>query len=417
MKAFYIELRRSPLRWWLPAFLLLAMLMLFGRSTAWIGVWPQASAAAQLPFSYIGPALAAGAAWSAGRCLRIGSVDHLQATARRRWQVEAVHLAATITYGIAVLLVTAAVAAAFSIPDAGPGFLWAGYLVLAGSMLVTCAAIGHLVGRWSRPGIGPALLTGLGTFALFNLTERGPFGFMVLSGPPQLRLSAAALAARIALAACLVVLAVAVPPWRDRITSRAPATSRATSAIAAVMAVIVSIALIAAAGPLRVPRTPPSEPLCSTTTPRVCVWPENRKYLPELAAMAERLNQLPGDLITVPDTFYERGLRTSDSQVDFIITEGSWSAVPSITGAIVDATLPPACLVTGENAERKYQAIFEIVEWLNRRMYGGDPPAGVRGGPPGVDLAMIREVLQSPDADQATWVRQRLDTIKAVPCE
>lgn len=61
IRAFWIELRRSPLRWALPVLIAIELGMLFGRNTDWIGVWPQASAAAQVPVAEMAILLSAAA--------------------------------------------------------------------------------------------------------------------------------------------------------------------------------------------------------------------------------------------------------------------------------------------------------------------------------------------------------------------
>jgi hypothetical protein len=148
MGLYLVELRRSPLRWWLPVFVLVDVAAVFGRSQWWIGVWPQASAAAQIPSLFFAPVLAAGAAWSASRARRYRMTDQLAAAALPGWRVEVVQLAATLTYGLVAYLVGMVAAAAVSAPDAGPGFLWPGYVVLGACVIVASAAVGHVAGRF-----------------------------------------------------------------------------------------------------------------------------------------------------------------------------------------------------------------------------------------------------------------------------
>lgn len=107
-RALRVEIRRSPMRWVFPLLLALDLGMLFGRDTLWIGVWPQASVAAQNPAWFIAPVVAASAAWSAGRLSRARASEQLAVAPRPGWQREAVQLTATLVYGWTVLATGAA---------------------------------------------------------------------------------------------------------------------------------------------------------------------------------------------------------------------------------------------------------------------------------------------------------------------
>ncbi|HEY1619339.1 MAG TPA: hypothetical protein VGG25_17085 [Streptosporangiaceae bacterium] len=62
--SFWTELRRSPLRWGLPVLAALYVIVLAGGGQSWGGDWPRASAAVLKPVVFLGPVLAAGAAWA-----------------------------------------------------------------------------------------------------------------------------------------------------------------------------------------------------------------------------------------------------------------------------------------------------------------------------------------------------------------
>ncbi len=59
----------------LPFLLAMELVFLLVRDTGWIGVWPMASATSQIAAAFVAPAMAAAAAWSAGRLRRSGA-DH-----------------------------------------------------------------------------------------------------------------------------------------------------------------------------------------------------------------------------------------------------------------------------------------------------------------------------------------------------
>ncbi|MFF0389246.1 hypothetical protein ACFYS8_11180 [Kitasatospora sp. NPDC004615] len=128
-RAYRTELRRSPLRWVFPVLVAVVLLVLFGRDRSWIGVWSQASAAAQIPAFYLGPAMAGAAAWAAAARRRAGVVVGF-AAARPSWRIEAVQVAAGLTYGLAAYAVGVLTAVAVTVRDGGPGFWWPGYVLL-----------------------------------------------------------------------------------------------------------------------------------------------------------------------------------------------------------------------------------------------------------------------------------------------
>lgn len=76
-----------------------------------------------------------------------------------------------------------------------------------------------------------------------------------------------------------------------------------------IAATILAGLAIIPAGPLQIVRPPPGNPLCSNTRIPVCLWPESVKYLEPASNMAERAADLGNDVLTVPDAFYELGVR------------------------------------------------------------------------------------------------------------
>ncbi|MFD7584353.1 ABC transporter permease [Kitasatospora sp. NPDC059811] len=417
MGVFWLEVRRSPLRWWFPFLVAVDLAVLFGRARWWIGVWPQASVAAQIPAFYFGPALAAVSAWTAGRTARHGLIDQLGASARPRWQAECVQLAVTLGYGILVYLVGAVVAAAVSSPSAGPGFLWPGYLLLGLSLLVICSAIGHLVGSWARSQILAPVLTGVGCLAAITLLGADS-GFFALVGEPFMSVQAVPILLRILFSLAVASAAVmvsrsSVPGFRQK-----QKAMRTLQVLGTLVAVMVAGFAVAAAGPLTSPRTPPKAATCSDTQPRICLWPEDRKYTSQADAMARNLAALPAGLFVMPPVFYERGLRPGQQLQDFYINEGSmWEAAEGISINIVTATVPPGCQPATPAAAQKYfTAAFELATWLSVRMTGGGQPASVHGGPPGVDRAAVTAVATQPESVQTEWVRDRLSTVRNTDC-
>ena len=415
ISALRIELRRSPLRWCLPLLGAVDLAVLLLRSRTWVGVWPEASAAAQLPTLYLGLALAGAAAWISGRTARAEADELLLQMARPAWQRETVTLAATWLYGVVAYAIGIVVAAAMSVRSAGPGFLWPSYLLLGLSMITLAASVGHLVGRL-LPGRYIAPLIALPVIFLNVAVRVGPdHMFYVLSGAVQLSVSAAGVVSRLAVAVAVAAVAVTLVPVSERHEAkRTP--RRYMPGAAAVIATLAAVMAVFVVGPLRDTRPAPSHPLCSTVKPQVCVWPEDVKYLPSAAAMAVRLGSLPAGLFEVPGTFYEAGLRSPErGPTDFNTTFDTWSVAQNMAFSIhitgVDST---KCTVADSDQQRYFTAVFELDQWLSEHALGGPEPSAIHGGPPDLDRDAIHAVETQPEEQQISWAAQRVATVRSL---
>ncbi|WP_445529982.1 hypothetical protein [Streptomyces cyslabdanicus] len=419
MRILVMELRRSPLRWWFSVLVALDVAVLFGRAQWWIGVWPQASAAAQIPAFYLGPFLAAYAAWASGRIHRLGFEDQHTAGTRPRWQVEGVHIAAVAVYGGGAYVAGAVVAAAVSYRDAGPGFLWPSYLLLGAALIVLCIAVGHIAGHWFPSGFATPVVSGLACFVAVTMTG-GPLkaGLFVLSGAPAVEVTPERLAMRWGLALSAVAVAVLTP---RRLLGYAGARGKLLVRLLAIGSSALAVACLAGVlttGPVQTARANPSAPMCTRTEPKICVWPEERMYIPRLEAMARRVSELP-PFIKSPSVFHEEGLKGDEAQdIDFSIFEGSmWEVADSMSIAISRASTPPFCQAANSSAEdRRMMAYFELDSWLAARISGAGQPSGIHGGPPGVDQGAIARLIKQSGPAQEDWAKKRIKVIEGTRC-
>ncbi|WP_371516601.1 hypothetical protein [Kitasatospora sp. NBC_01300] len=422
---YWMELRRSPLRWWFPLLIAADLGTLFGRSRWWIGQWVQTSVQVQIPAFYFAPLLAAAAAWAAGRTVRHHLDAQLAISARPRWQVDLTQLSATLTYGLVAYGVGAVVAVVASYPKAGAGFLWPSYLLLGSALLISFASVGHLVGLWVKSQFTGPLIAGLGTMVL--IAWAGPpsaLGLYVINGAPFQKVAVPALLARCLVAVLLVAAAGLVRRHSLLSTSRiwAGAASRvmAVSICALLCAALVGLV---ATSPVQVPRAAPNRPVCTDGAPTLCLWPEDKVYLPKAQTMAEHMRQLPSGMFTVPTAFYERGLRGDAAHMyeDFYILEGSmWDSSETMAGGIMSASRPtsPGCGFppSSRMTPEFIHSSGELNMWLAMRIFGGGQPAGMHGGPPGVDLDAIAHVLTEPEGTQAQWAQQRVEAVHYAYC-
>ncbi len=432
--AFWAELRRSPLRWWLPVLAGMHLIVVSGGFRGWLGVWPRASAEALRPVVLLGPVLAAGAAWAGARSGLPGVPDRLRGLARAGWVADAAQLASSVVIGLGGYLAGVVYVAWASFSQAGPGFLWPGYLLLGAAATVACAAIGHVTGRITRSRFGAPVAAGAGCLvlmmafsSLLGLTAQGDPYF----GDPAFSVAPGAIVIRALLAFGLAAAAVTVPSLLGRSQWR-PARGRWLAGVLAVTAVVAGAALLPAQQVLAV-RAAPADPACSATVPRVCVWPEDRPYLKALTALALRARQLPQGLFRVPGTFYEQGLRpgtlfpvpsgpVSLSLDGISLSDGSiWLVASEMEAAIYANTFGSQSCLPQSMSQAAWDKLDRsdllLTQWLTTRIYGGAQPPAVSGGPPGVDPAAISQLAQEPEPAQAAFARDQAKVQAQYDCK
>ncbi|MFE6084471.1 ABC transporter permease [Streptomyces virginiae] len=423
LNAYRIELRRSPLLTAFPVMIAVDLLVLFGRSRYWIGVWPEASVAAQVVTLFLGPVLAGVSAWQAGRSSRVGMPETLLAAARPNWRIEAARLAATLTLGFLAYAIGCLTAAVISFSEAGPGFLWPSYLLLGASTLIIFASVGHLAGRWWPSATFTPIVCALGCFISMLAL---PIKFNVLAGPPDQHLRPLPVAVRMLFALALATLAVTAPRLRTSAERQMP--RRATSpyirsvAIGSTAASFIALAALLPSGELRVERpASATAPVCDRAeegAPQVCVWPEHRKYLPELTAMAQRLGQPVQPSLKSPEEFYEFGLRrTKWGDRGFDIAEGH---VRTAAIAMADQVFTQSLgiCIPPQNETRAWQAMDNIHLWLEYRSTGQDPAVADQGlHMEGVSAAQreATKATRMPAAEQQKWLAEERSHIERGP--
>ncbi|MGW2893125.1 DUF7224 domain-containing protein [Streptomyces sp. NPDC001212] len=429
VRIYLIELRRSPLLIALPLMIVIDLLVLFGRSRYWIGVWSEASAASQVTTLFLGPVLAAVSAWQAGRSSRSEMPAFLLASARQAWYAEAARLAATLTLGLGAYGVGCVIAAIASLPEAGGGFLWPSYLLVGVATLTMYAAVGHLIGRiWPSPAFTPVVCA-LGGFILFLVVGQA-YGLFVLSGAPDTIVRHDAVAARLFLASVLLVIAVVAPVGRRFRNSGETSFYPIPLGVRCVFAFSLPLCFIAFAGllfagPLREARSATANNmLCdrvSVDTPRVCVWRDHGKYLPSLTRMAERLDQIPQEWIKVPPIFYESGLRpTPLGDRGFEIAEGHVRAAAiAMASQVSMESLGMGQCLPPETASRAWRAVDRIDLWLEYRAMGESPTKADAGlhmeGMSDAKQAAARIVAAS-ESDQQQWVKEERTYVREAGC-
>ncbi|WP_234314175.1 MULTISPECIES: DUF7224 domain-containing protein [unclassified Streptomyces] len=253
-----------------------------------------------------------------------------------------------------------------------------------------------------------------------------PIKFNVLAGPPDQHLRPLPVAVRMLFALALATVAVTAPRLRTSAERQMP--RRATSAyirgvaIGSTAASFIALAALLPSGELRVERpASATSPVCDRAeegAPQVCVWPEHRKYLPELTAMAQRLGRPVQPSLKAPEEFYEFGLRrTQWGDRGFDIAEGH---VRTAAIAMADQVFTQSLgiCIPPQNETRAWQAMDNIHLWLEYRSTGQDPAVADQGlHMEGVSAAQreATKATRMPAAEQQKWLAEERSHIVRGP--
>ncbi|MFI9249420.1 ABC transporter permease [Streptomyces sp. NPDC053069] len=426
LSIFRMELRRSPVLTALPVLIAVDLAVLFGRTRYWVGVWPEASAAAQMVTLFLGPVLAAIAAWQAGRASRAQMPESLLAAARPGWQIESARLAATLTLGFTAYAVGCLVAAAVSLPDAGPGFLWPSYILMGANTLILFAAAGHLAGRWSPSPAFTPVVCALGGFVVMMGVGQN-LGLFVLSGTPDQMLRLQPIAVHFAFAAALTVLAVTLPrphAATGRLPRWPPSVVQRLSVVVPAAGAAFALVAVPAAGEVRAERPATAvRPLCGKVAgvpSQVCVWPEHRKYLADLVSMAGHVSRIPQPWIKMPRRMSEYGLMpTSMGDGGFDVTEGHVRTAAIAMSNSVFYTSFPKCRPPAERRDAWQLAKDRVTLWLEYRAMAEDPGVADAGlSMSGVSQAQAdaAAAVRMPESAQRKWTAQQFTVLRTSGC-
>ncbi|HEY1619338.1 MAG TPA: hypothetical protein VGG25_17080 [Streptosporangiaceae bacterium] len=318
--------------------------------------------------------------------------------------------------GLGGYLIGVAYVAFVSFSEAGQGFLWPGYVLLGAAATVACAAIGHGVGRATGSRFGAPAAAGAGCLvlmmafsSLIGLTSDGNAAL----GDPAYSVAADALAARVLLAIGLALTAVLVAPLLSAGHDLwVPALRRWAAGAFSVAVVVAAVVVMPLSQNVLEARATPAEPLCSATVSKVCLWPEDRKYLGDVTALALRAERLPA-LFRVPSAFYEQGLQPRTDAGDFSLDNGSvsdglmWFVAATMEGDVWASTFGSRACFPPSMSEASYSklqhAALLLTQWLTTRIFGGVQPSAVFGGPPGVDPVAVGHLAEEPEATQAAF--------------
>ena len=409
-------LRLSPL-----IAVILVGLMLVDRHQ-WAGVWPEASAALTSPLLFLAPVLAGLSSWEVRRRERGGKQLRSEA-----WVVPL--LVVQLLAGGVVVLAGCVCAVAVNLGSSAPaGFLWPAYVVMALVAVSEAVAVGVLLGRLGGPVWFSPIVSTLLVFLRLVLTQGQVVGSpetrlarVFLAGHAWTGISAAATAVAVVEAVAVACLAVTLPRALRHLRAGRSRTAYPLSRQQRSCRVVGGVVLVAAlvlvlVGPaVTYERPSPSDPLCTDTRMRVCVWPEDAARLPGLAELAARA-QTEAELLGVSLPDHLSAYLAEPDSFDFIIeSDQLWFAASSIAGVVAGAVVSYECIppATDPQSEAYYRAFYELERFVELDLQGRTRPAGM-GDTTGVDGEAVAKAWASDPQQRADWVAQRVERLREI---
>lgn len=421
MSIFWLHLRSSALRWWIGPLLVLDLAMLFLRTDYWMGIWPEAGAAAQVPGFFLSLVGVSAAAWTSGARSRQHVDEQLSAASLSTVRIEAARMAVVLFVVIVPYVVGAVVAAAVTLPQGAPGVgQYFAYVALGLVGLLLATGWGWLLGRL-LPGRFAAV-TALLSWLIVGYVLSDTTGMLAISGPPRREVSVEAVTVRgfVAVLFCLSLLAL---PFR-----RSAAGVRLTPAVVAVPVTTLGVAVTLLSTQPVVERPIPRAVPCVQGEIRVCYWPEHEKYVPVMEDVVARAEKLP-DVFTLPSRLNEYGTERNDvvangvlhRQVggDFTIAEGSvWSLALDFSIAISGETFQ-GCDWDRAREAKDDRRITAVEHWMEKRLAGGGSPNyRIEAGASVTKARAVgaRMAETKTEKEQFAWAEREVDEFRADYC-
>ncbi|WP_217142092.1 hypothetical protein [Streptomyces sp. AC627_RSS907] len=415
MSTFWLHLRCTPLRWLLPALLVLDVALVLTRDDFWHGLWGDTGAVAQGPALYLGIFAAGAAAWSAASHDRPEVVEPLHAMPRPTPRAELPRLITLLFIVLMPYVAGQAVAFTITARTWPPGFTqYLGYALLGAASLVLATGWGWLLGRLLPARWGP--LVGAFTWIIANLAVKTDL--VVVNGPAREQPDLPLIVLRLTAAVVLLGACLWLPLGRQSVR-------RASLPTAAVLLALAST--IYASGASVITKRPgPESMTCVKGPPAICLWPEEEKYRAMAEQILARAEGLPQELAR-PEKVYSFGLVWKEGQWlgDFDMDSGSeWAMADGVARTMSEKTFA-ACKDDDFAGWDKYaragdQSVLALERWLEKRLAGGGKPAYVESGVPGPEAAAIEKgkaMADKPAAEQERWARHTIQFVLETYCD
>lgn len=375
----------------------------------WLGVWPATTVVATLPI------ILSGAVWAGFTALE-RSVERPDAlielfSARSAILAHGQRVLRLWLTSLIPVFIGLAYASFRTLGQAGAGFIWWSYLVLAAINLLFCVSLGYLVGSvfagWFSP-LTASLVALIYLGAKWDLTSYVTTSY----GYPDVTLNRVRVAILAGIATALFLLAITLPTTLAMRASRWAQPAQYAVPIGLGLVIAVAIVALHYSGPLQAGRQPPAA-TCHTGEVRVCLWPENSAWMDEVLALAERAQELSSYGLAMPTSLVESGLdELGPGDTEFSIKGGTTWFITGDWARAASYGLAEYCSdMSDEQMDSVSTSADELAAWIDNRLHPG-ARSPVQGGP----LANPEEVWHfannADEESQREWVHDRLATIE-----
>jgi hypothetical protein len=421
VNAFVLNVKCSAARYAFIPLSILGFIILFNRSTYWVGIWPEAGAAVAVSGFFISLFSAGISGWATARREHQGLIEQASSGTVRPYVLDTSAFLGDLVWFVSAYLVVSTVAfvvtAAGGFPPGAPSYL--GYSALGLVLVVVSSSWGWLAGRFLDPvvaGLVAALSWFIGLSLVGDQVDAAP-----VSGPPWYTVQLDVVAFRLA-AALLLLLALCGVRRVSLGHGSSRSAAQATGAVATVLAAILVVAAHVYS-PVLTPRAPVAAPLCVQGQMQYCLWPEHEKYIALVRQADERVAALPLKL-PLPERVVDYSLSGATQWVDgvemelagdfppeFDISEGSrWALARGLATAITrsvfaDCEVPEAL----EDPEHRWD---QLHAWIEARLAGPGGPDYTTNAPEETQSAWAEGysvASQLTDSQQAAWAADLIE--------
>ncbi|MEU8400747.1 hypothetical protein AB0C28_36640 [Nonomuraea sp. NPDC048892] len=395
----------------------MALALLGTEPVSWTGSWPETGAATQASAFYLSVLAAGAAAWVSSSNTRHGLIELTASATIPSAAVEAYRLAAAAALLLVPYLIGGAAGFALTASTFPPGLgLWAGYVLMGAIVMLLAVAWGWAIGRYANPAY--AALTASLSWFVFEAFPGDAADLGVASGPAWKQPDPLALLLRsAAVMAFLSLIAWAYTKNRKRWKSLTLTVLGGTGAV------LVTMSTTGVSD-----RHVPDHPLCVSGAIEICLWPEDRKYLPLVRALDQRAATLPTDwrLPAHLDQYGLKRIERNDNgeravELDgaFKFPDGSkWGLALGMSHAILNRTLGPCDWKAIWKAEDFTPETLR--KWLEFYLAESNRPA-YRTTQLSEDMGKAwssasQAFGELPADQQFDWARRQLDRVKDSYC-
>ncbi|MDR3107548.1 MAG: hypothetical protein LBU05_05050 [Bifidobacteriaceae bacterium] len=402
--------RRGVLQ--LTAVLLLEIGALWLGGTSWIGSWSDTSIMIEQQVLFVGPLCAALAAYSSGSVV---SAVLQHGTGKPPAWLNVSVLFGSVGWNVAGYFGAALIAVAVTTANgAGPPVI-SGFVAFGALWLVVCVAVGHLFGAAIRLRWLAVTVAALAAFLALALTFDSGTPVLTHTAGPWLAVRVDALCRVLTLGTCLGTLAVAVGTGSVSTRQLRQTGPRVlvSAGVAGVASVAAAVWLMSGNG-LGVRRQPPPEPACAVAPDiEFCVWPDHKKYLPQLENLAANSRRVP-DAFKQPSRLVEEGIDGGEG-TGFVLPDGGlWMLTAIHANQTLRNTFGvTACDIPEDDWENLDRAWWELDVWIQLTLTQAEWPTDLGGGA-NVNYTEIEAVTFGPPEASEEWAAERADLIRQI---